>query len=420
MDDTYSIKMATLRFGLIAPVINKTYREPSKMAYYRKTTEEPIELPDGTSFTFSPKTLAYWECIYRSGGFEALRERSRSDSGHFRKLDEVSIAEIEKLRRDFPKISAVMIYYKLIEEGVILKNEVSLSTIQRYIKANPFYNAKGTTGKDRKAFEAPHALEMLQADTLYGPYITEGSKRRRTYLIMIIDDYSRLILGGRFFYADNAINFQSVLKGVCHTYGIPQKIYVDNGAPYRNEQLALICGNLGCVLVHAPVRDGAAKGKIERAFKTLRFRMLNVLDASTIGSLAELNSLLSDYLMNYNNTHHSAIDMTPIARFEGDMAEVMRASDKDWIDEQFLNRVTRKVRNDMTLALDKVSYDVPAVFMGQKVEVRFMPGDSSSVHVFKDKKKWPLLPTNKTDNYKTKRRSKYSINYTEDLEAEHV
>lgn len=264
MDKSGSIEMATLRFGPIAPVINGTYKEPSELAYYRNATRSPIALPDGKSRAYSPKTLACWECIYRSGGFEALMERPRADAGHFRKLDEVAMAEIDKVRRDFPKINAVMIYYKLIEEGTVSRDEVSLSTVQRYVRQSHPCHADNRIGKDRKAFEAEHALEMVQADTLYGPYLTEGNKKRRTYLIMIIDDHSRLIVGGRFFFSENAYDFQTVLKGVCLSYGIPRKLYTDNGPPYRNEQLQLICGNLGCVLLHTPVRDGASKGKIER------------------------------------------------------------------------------------------------------------------------------------------------------------
>jgi transposase InsO family protein len=420
MADKESIEMATLRFGLIAPVINGTFKEPSKIAYYRRCATDPIKLPDGSEFRYSPKTLSYWECLYRSGGFDALMDKPRRDSGQSRKLDEVTIFEVERLRREFPKISAVMIYCKLTQDGIINQKELSLSTIQRYIRNNPLHFADNPTTKDRKAFEAEHSLEMVQADTLYGPYITEDGRRRRAYMIMVIDDHSRVIVGGRFYWADNAANFQSVLKGVVLAYGIPKKLYVDNGAPYRNEQLALICGNLGCVLLHAPIKDGAAKGKVERAFKTLRARMLNVLDPNTINSLEELNNLLKDYIMSYNNTVHSAIGKTPMERYESDMAGVRTPANKAWVDEQFLNRVHRKVRNDMTIALDKISYDVPAAFMGQKVEVRYVPGDISSAHIFKDGKTWPVIATNKTDNYKTKRNNKYRIDYSENSEADNV
>lgn len=127
-------------------------------------------------------------------------------------------------------------------------------------------------------------------------YLNENGRLRRTYCIMVLDDRSRLITGGRFFYQDNSFNFQKVLKDAVATYGIPQKLYVDNCSPYKNVQLSLICGQLGCVLIHTPVRDGASKGKAERNFRTLRSRSLNALDSSRITGIDELNSPLADYI----------------------------------------------------------------------------------------------------------------------------
>ena len=80
---------------------------------------------------------------------------------------------------------------------------------------------------------------------------------------MIIDDHSRLLVGGELFYSDNACNFQKVLKDAIATYGIPDKLYVNNGCSYSNEQLSMICVSLGILLLHTKVRDGASKGKVE-------------------------------------------------------------------------------------------------------------------------------------------------------------
>ena len=91
--------------------------------------------------------------------------------------------------------------------------------------------------KDRKAFEEDAFGKMWQADTCYLPYITEDGKRRRVYCIMIIDDHSRLLVGGGLFYNDNAYNFQKVFKQAVAAYGIPMKLYVDNGCSYSNETL---------------------------------------------------------------------------------------------------------------------------------------------------------------------------------------
>lgn len=102
---------------------------------------------------------------------------------------------------------------------------------------------------------------------------------------MILDDYSRMIVGGRLFYQENAYNFQKVLKDAVAAYGIPNKLYVDSGAPYKNRQLDMICASIGTVLLHTPVRDGASKGKVERNFRTLKERWLYGLDLKQIGFL---------------------------------------------------------------------------------------------------------------------------------------
>ena len=61
--------------------------------------------------------------------------------------------------------------------------------------------------------------------------------------------------------------FRSVLKDAIATYGIPNKLYVDSGAPYKNHQLDMICASVGTVLLHTPVRDGASKGYVKIVIK---------------------------------------------------------------------------------------------------------------------------------------------------------
>ena len=96
---------------------------------------------------------------------------------------------------------------------------------------------------------------------LIGPIIKIDGKKVHTYLIQIIDDASRLIVGAKFFLNDNAINFQSVLKQAIKTYGIPKKLFVDNGTPYKNLQFQIICANIGTVLIHAQAYSPESKRK---------------------------------------------------------------------------------------------------------------------------------------------------------------
>lgn len=411
MNDKMKLEIASIRLAIIQPAFNGTYPDQNKKSYYTRIAQTPVRLPDGRHVTYTAGTMACWESDYKKGGFDALIPKDRSDAGKSRKLDDDAIAAIVRIREKYPRINATEIYGKMIREGIITRSEVSLSTVQRYIKKHGLTGAQNPGQKDRKAFEEEYACGMYQADTLYGPYITEDGKHRRTYCIMILDDKTRMIVGGRFFYADNAYNFQKVFKEAVSARGIPSKLYVDNGSPYKNEQLSLICGQLGTVLIHTPVRDGSSKGKVERNFKTLRNRFLNVLDPEELTGIDDLNSRLADYINRHNTTIHSATGQTPQDRYMADIRFIKFAKSREWLDECFMNRIVRLVRNDATVTIDKTFYDVPMEFMRTRVEIRFLPDDMEHAYIFFEGKKYPVRKTDKVANSKTKRNNPYNLTY---------
>ena len=414
MNNKEMIQIASIRLALIAPAVNNTFTEGSKSAYYRRISSEPVKLPNGTTVLYTPGTLSNWESSYNRFGFDSLLPKTRSDIGQTRKLSDVTIEQIHILKNTFPRINATLIYHKLIEDDFINEKDVSISTIQRFIKNNDLKSARNINVKDRKAFEEEFATGMYQGDTCYGPYITENRQHRRTYLVMLIDDKSRLIVGGRFFYNDNSYNFQKVLKEAVARYGIPNKLYLDNGSPYKNEQLSLICGSLGIVELHTMVRDGASKGKVERNFRTLKSRWLSALDIDSISSLSELNDELFTYINKHNVTIHSATNQRPIDRYKSDLARVKVVSNSEWLDNCFMNRVERRVNNDATVSIDKTPYDVPMEFIRQKVEVRYLPDDMDNAYIYYENLKYNIRKTNKVENGKTKRKNLLYIDYSKD------
>jgi transposase InsO family protein len=407
-----AIDMAYFRFSLIAPIIQGTFTDPSKIAYYRRITAKPFTLPNGKTILYNPKTIEKWEEYFRKKGMDGLMPKERSDSGQSRVISEHAMDEIYRLKEKFPRINATLIYSKLIEDGFINQHEVSLSSVQRFIKRNDLKSAVNLNQKDRKAFEEEFPCGMFQADTSYTCYINENGKARRTYLIQIIDDHSRLIVGSKFFYNDNAYNFQLVLKEAISRYGICKKLYIDNGSTYSNEQLTLICGSLGILKLHTPVRDGASKAKIERSFRTIKDSWLNGFDASTVSSLEELNNLLADYVRKRNTTINRTIGETPIERYQRGMSHISIPKSKEWLDECFMNRVTRKVNLDSTISIDKNYYDVPMQFIRSKIEIRFLPDRMQDAYIFFEGKKYPLRQTNRIENGCTKRNNSHSIDYS--------
>lgn len=363
---------------------------------------QPVTRPDGSVYTYSPETLERWTALYRRYGMDGLISGNRSDKGVSRSLDSDAIEQIYRLREKYPRINAVMIHSMLIQDGFIPAS-VSVRAVQRFIKENDLRSARNPQVKDRRAYEMPEFGCMWQADTCYLPYIVENGRSRRTYLVMIIDDHSRLIVGGEIFYSDNAYNYQKVLKRAVMTYGIPDKIYMDNGSSYENEQLTLILDSIGTVESHAPVRDGAAKGKVERNFRTVKSRWLSGINASEIHSLQQFNDMLAAYIRQHNTTVHSGTGETPLARYLRTKDHVRLPKSQEWLDECFMNRVVRKVRNDSCVSIGRVCYSVPPQFIGMKVEIRFLPDCMEKAYLLYGDSRFPVTRTDRNANAMAKR-----------------
>jgi len=406
-------ELAYFRFALIAPVIQGTYNDVSIAAYCRRVTENSITRPDGTSFQYKPATLERWVTLYKAGGMDALIPRDRSDKGSVRSLSDECIVEIHRLKEKFPRLDAVQIHIRLVQDG-LLPATVSPRTIQRFIKANGLQSpAASGVLKDRKAFEELYFGAMWQADTCFFPYVPDDSgKRRRTYLIAIVDDYSRMIVGARLFFEDNAYNFQKLFKDAVATAGIPQKLYVDNGGSYENSQLNFICGSIGTVLLHAPVRDGASKGKVERTFGVLKSRWLNGLNIAQVRSLEQFNRELTEAVRKHNLTVNSSIEQTPMDRFLATRGRIRLPESEDWLNECFMNRQRRKVRNDSTLSLQNTLLDAPMQFIRNTVEVRFLPDRLSEAYILDCGVRYPLKLTDKQANSKVKRENLPTVDYS--------
>jgi len=103
-------QIAQFRFALIAPVIQDLYADASRTEYYKRVTEKPLTLPDGTVVDYNYKTIEKWVSLYKRGGIDALMPRTRSDKGTTRVLSDEAISRIFQLKQDFPRLNATQIH----------------------------------------------------------------------------------------------------------------------------------------------------------------------------------------------------------------------------------------------------------------------------------------------------------------------
>lgn len=186
---------------------------------------------------------------------------------------------------------------------------------------------------------------MWQADTLYGPHVKINGTPVQTRLIAFIDDASRVCCHGQFFPAENVDTLIESFRAAFYKRGVPHALYVDNGSIYSSKEILQICARVGCLLHHTPVRDGAAKGKIERLFRTVRDQFLaRDLDLS---SLEALNRQFTHWVEErYNAEVHSTLGMSPLDRFALDRKWVRFLPPNEANDELFFIEEERHVRAD--------------------------------------------------------------------------
>ena len=99
-------------------------------------------------------------------------------------------------------------------------------------------------------------------------------------------------------------------------------------------------------------------------------------------------------------------------RYQKTRPSIRMPQSREWLEECFLNRITRKVNKDSTVSIDRVSYDVPMQFISSKVEIRFLPDDMSSAFILYEGEHYPIRPTDKNENCRTKRDNMPSIDYS--------
>jgi len=213
--------------------------------------------------------------------------------------------------------------------------------------------------------------ELWQADTMYGPSIKQADgKWRKTFLIAFIDDASRVITHGQFFYRDNADNMIDAFRTALFKRGKPERLYFDNGANYRAKEILQACIRLDIKLSHAPVRDGAAKGKIERFFRGFRDRLLT--QHTTFESLEDLNDKTHYWIENeYNAKHHTGIQMVPIDRFNLDRDRIQFLTDDEYSAEIFFVEADRKVSKTNVFSINNQKYECPVDLREKTIQVRY-------------------------------------------------
>lgn len=200
--------------------------------------------------------------------------------------------------------------------------------------------------KHRKKRERRSAIgEMIQFDGSDHDWF-EGRHPSCT-LLVAIDDASNKVFA-RMASSENSEDVMRTWKSYCERFGIPQSTYTDRHKVYKAEKeghhtdfsRAMEC--LGVKMIYA--KSPQAKGRVERANRTLQDRLVKAMRLKKISTLSEANDFLEEEFLDEFNAQFA---------HPKDLPDVHRSLKGYDVKNVFCFQQERVVRNDYTIQFER-------------------------------------------------------------------
>lgn len=371
-------EVALFRYGVIADLVQLEPHHRGLYALLSRKSEQDYTIPGSLRRKVAPETIRGWLRDYRCGGFDALAPRVRADQGSSRSIPTQVVDLLCQMKEDSPQLSIPLLLKLAREKHVeVITEEVTLpeSTIHRLLSRRGLMKKQpgDPTSNDRRRFEYENAGDLWMSDVMHGPKIRDGGRLRKTYLIALIDDATRVVPYAAFTFSEGTVSYLQVLEQAVRRRGLPKRLYVDNGSAFRSRQLAMVCAKLGIALIHARPYTPQGKGKMERWFRTARMQLLTRFGPEQLASLEAMNRALAVWVEGeyHHAPHRGLADESPMDKWARS-SEGVRLAAAD-VGDHFLAEQKRKVQKDRTVVLDGVAFEVDAALVGERVTLRFDP-----------------------------------------------
>ena len=369
---------ALFRLSVLGPLVSRERLERGELQQLiRELAQCEYAIPGSRRHLLGEKTIEAWYYAWRRDGIAGLTPKVRVDRGESRLPAELQAA-ILAAKRENPRRSIRQIRRLLEAAGTVAQGRLSRSAIHRLLQRHGLSRLSGSASQpeERRRFCAEHAGSIWYGDVMHGPRLPLAGRVRKTYLVSLLDDASRLIAHSAFCLGETALDIEGVLKQALLKRGIPTMLVVDNGAAYRAATLQGICVRLGIKLVYCRPYAPEGKGKLERYHRTFRDAFLSELDERRITDLDDLNARLWAWTeVLYNRQAHDGIGgLTPLARYQQDLPRIRGLGQLAMqLDALFYHRLNRFVRKDGTVSYQGQMFEVPYELAGKTVRLVVNP-----------------------------------------------
>jgi hypothetical protein len=241
---------------------------------------------------------------YKKRGVIALLSKKRGKPSNRAFTDEFKTNVIGLVKAKYHDFGPTFASEKLLELDHI---KISDETLRLWMIANDIYQPKTKAkAKIHQSRERRDCFgELVQIDGSHHDWFEERGDK--CCLIVFIDDATSSLLYCRFEPAETTQGYFRSVKDSINTYGKPLAYYSDKYGVFRVNhksadqgvtQFQRAMGELDIELICA--NSPQAKGKVERANKTLQDRLIKELRLRGISTIEEANKYLPEFIKKYN------------------------------------------------------------------------------------------------------------------------
>lgn len=213
---------------------------------------------------------------------------------------------------------------RLLDEGVYL---ASVRTFYRVLAASGMVNERRAQlihpahAKPELIARAPHQVWSWDITKLRGP-----GKWTHYSLYVILDIYSRCVVGWMVSYRESAKLAEHLIAESCRKQGIEMgqlTIHADRGSSMTSKPVALLLSDLGVIKTHSRPHVSNDNPFSESQFRTMKYRPEF---PERFGSLEDARQFCRWFFQWYNNEHrHSGLGLlTPAAVHHGQADRLLR------------------------------------------------------------------------------------------------
>ena len=396
-------RWAHLRFSIVGSLLASPPAPGELRAELQRLAQRPWRHPTtGEIVRFGVSTIERWYYAAKVGAnpVGALRRKVRGDSGRSVAITLKLAQVVRQQHDDHPSWSYQLHLDNLvarIEGDPELGTRPSYPTLRRFMVAQGLLRkpsrqvrralerkVRAQREREIRSFENEYVNGLWHLDFHHGSLkvLTPRGEWDTPLMLCILDDHSRLVCHGQWYFAETA---ESLIHGLQQAFmkrGLARSLLSDNGAAMiaaeTTEGLTRLSVIQKTTLPESPYQNG----KQESFWGQVEGRLLPMLEGQPDLTLACLNEATQAWLeMEYNQKTHSETGQAPLTRWLGGQNVGRDCPGVDDLRLAFTAGKTRIQRqSDGTATLEGVRFEIPSRFRHiKKLRLRYARWDLTHV-----------------------------------------